>query len=422
MNMNKFYLGAALLVASLSFSQKNEIKAAEKALKTGNFSEAKSTLSSAESLVTSSDAKTQAKFYYLKAKAFYVNSAKPGPDLKVIRESINKVKSAEGTSKGKYTILVSTIESKLLNDIITVANSTYQDKSYLKSSEAFETAYRLSLSDTLYLYYAASTAVTVPDYDLALKHYEELRELGYLGQETIYKAVNKTTGEVETFESEQMRDFSIKSKSHNSPTMEKTKPKSAEIIKNISLIYISKGDNQQAVKYIQEARLENPDDLDLLFSEANVQLKLNNKQAFKDLMIEATKKDPGNPELQYNLGVITSESGDNKLAETYYRKAIEIDPEYADAYLNLAAVILQQEEPLVEEMNKLGTSRADNLKYDKLLEQRQSLYKSAIPFLSKRLELKPKDIDAARTLMNIYSVIGDTAKFKEIKAIVDALN
>lgn len=422
MNMNKFYLGAALLVASLSFSQKNEIKAAEKALKTGNFSEAKSTLSSAESLVTSSDAKTQAKFYYLKAKAFYGNSAKPGPDLKVIRESINKVKSAEGTSKGKYTILVSTIESKLLNDIITVANSTYQDKSYLKSSEAFETAYRLSLSDTLYLYYAASTAVTVPDYDLALRHYEELRELGYLGQETIYKAVNKTTGEVETFESEQMRDFSIKSKSHNSPTMEKTKPKSAEIIKNISLIYISKGDNQQAVKYIQEARLENPDDLDLLFSEANVQLKLNNKQAFKDLMIEATKKDPGNPELQYNLGVITSESGDNKLAETYYRKAIELDPEYADAYLNLAAVILQQEEPLVEEMNKLGTSRADNLKYDKLLEQRQSLYKSAIPFLSKRLELKPKDIDAARTLMNIYSVIGDTAKFKELKAIVDALN
>ena len=422
MNMNKFYLGAALLVASLSFSQKNEIKAAEKALKTGNFSEAKSTLSSAERLVTSSDAKTQAKFYYLKAKAFYGNSAKPGPDLKVIRESINKVKSAEGTSKGKYTILVSTIESKLLNDIITVANSTYQDKSYLKSSEAFETAYRLSLSDTLYLYYAASTAVTVPDYDLALKHYEELRELGYLGQETIYKAVNKTTGEVETFESEQMRDFSIKSKSHNSPTMEKTKPKSAEIIKNISLIYISKGDNQQAVKYIQEARLENPDDLDLLFSEANVQLKLNNKQAFKDLMIEATKKDPGNPELQYNLGVITSESGDNKLAETYYRKAIELDPEYADAYLNLAAVILQQEEPLVEEMNKLGTSRADNLKYDKLLEQRQSLYKSAIPFLSKRLELKAKDIDAARTLMNIYSVIGDTAKFKEIKAIVDALN
>ena len=422
MNMNKFYLVAALLLSSLSFSQKNEIKAAEKALKTGSFSDAKSTLLSAENLVIKADAKTQAKFYYLKAKAFYGNAAKPGPDLNVISESIDKVKSAEGSSKGKYTVLVSVIESKLLNDIITVANNTYQDKSYLKSSEAFETAYRLSPSDTLYLYYAASTAVTVPDYDLALKHYVKLRELGYYGQEIIYKAVNKTTGEVETFESEQMRDFSIKSKSHNSPTVEKTKPKSAEIIKNISLIYISKGDNEQAVKYIKQARQENPDDLDLLFSEANVQLKLNNKQAFKDLMLEATEKDPENPELQFNLGVITSESGDNKLAETYYRKAIELDPQYADAYLNLAAVILEQEEPLVEQMNNLGTSRADNLKYDKLLEQRQSLYKAAVPFLSKRLDLKPKDIDTARTLMNIYSVIGETDKYKELKAIVDALN
>jgi tetratricopeptide (TPR) repeat protein len=420
--MNKFYLVTALLLSSLSFSQKNEIKAAEKALKTGSFSEAKSILSSAENLVTKADAKTQAKFYYLKAKAFYGNAAKPGPDLNVITESIDKVKSAEGSSKGKYTVLVSVIESKLLNDIITVANNTYQDKSYLKSSEAFETAYSLSQSDTLYLYYAASTAVTVPDYDLALKHYVKLRELGYYGQETIYKAVNKTTGEVETFESEQMRDFSIKSKSHDSPSVEKTKPKSAEIIKNISLIYISKGDNEQAVKYIKQARQENPDDLDLLFSEANVQLKLNNKQAFKDLMLEATEKDPENPELQFNLGVITSESGDNKLAETYYRKAIELDPQYADAYLNLAAVILVQEEPLVEQMNNLGTSRADNLKYDKLLEQRQSLYKAAVPFLSKRLDLKPKDIETARTLMNIYSVIGDTDKYKELKAIVDALN
>ena len=38
--------------------------------------------------------------------------------------------------------------------------------------------------------------VTVPDYDLALKYYKELRDLGYIGQETIYKAVNKTTGEL----------------------------------------------------------------------------------------------------------------------------------------------------------------------------------------------------------------------------------
>ena len=49
--MNKLYIGVALLVSTFSFAQKNEIKAAEKALKTGSFSEAKSTLSAAESLI-----------------------------------------------------------------------------------------------------------------------------------------------------------------------------------------------------------------------------------------------------------------------------------------------------------------------------------------------------------------------------------
>lgn len=419
--MNKLYIGAALLVSTFSFAQKNEIKAAEKALKSNNFTEAKNALTSAEGLIANADAKTQAKFYYLKAKAFYGNAAKPDENLDVIKESIDKVKSVESNSNGKYSVMAGLIESKLVNDVLTVANNTLQDKSYLKSSEAFEAAYRLSPKDTLYLYYAASTAVSAPDYDLALKHYVELRELGYYGQETVYKAVNTVTGEAETFDSKQMRDLSVKSKSHSTPTQEKTKPKSAEIIKNISLIYISKGDNEQAVKYIKQARSENPDDLELLFSEANVQLKLNNKEAFKDLMIEATEKDPNNSELQYNLGVITSESGDNQLAETYYKKAIALNPNYADAYLNLAAVILEQEQPLVEEMNNLGTSRADNLKYDKLLKQRQDIYKSAIPYLSKRLELKPKDIDAARTLMNIYSVLGETDNYKKMKSLIDTL-
>ncbi len=419
--MNKLYIGAALLVSTFSFAQKNEIKAAEKALKSNNFTEAKNALTSAEGLIANADGKTQAKFYYLKAKAFYGNAAKPDENLDVIKESIDKVKSVEGNSNGKYSVMAGLIESKLVNDVLTVANNTLQDKSYLKSSEAFEAAYRLSPKDTLYLYYAASTAVSAPDYDLALKHYVELRELGYYGQETVYKAVNTATGEAETFDSKQMRDLSVKSKSHSTPTQEKTKPKSAEIIKNISLIYISKGDNEQAVKYIKQARSENPDDLELLFSEANVQLKLNNKEAFKDLMIEATEKDPNNSELQYNLGVITSESGDNQLAETYYKKAIALNPDYADAYLNLAAVILEQEQPLVEEMNNLGTSRADNLKYDKLLKQRQDIYKSAIPYLSKRLELKPKDIDAARTLMNIYSVLGETDNYKKMKFLIDTL-
>ena len=60
-------------------------------------------------------------------------------------------------------------------------------------------------------------------------------------------------------------------------------------------------------------------------------------------------------------------------------------------------------------------------KYDELRVQRQELYKSAVPYLTKALEIDSKNISAAKTLMNIYSIIGETAKHNIMKAKVEAL-
>ena len=72
-------------------------------------------------------------------------------------------------------------------------------------------------------------------------------------------------------------------------------------------------------------------------------------------------------------------------------------------------------------MNGLGNSKKDDLRYEELKAQRQELYKDAIPFLTKALEIDAKNISAAKTLMNIYNIVGETAKFKEMKVKVDAL-
>ena len=42
-------------------------------------------------------------------------------------------------------------------------------------------------------------------------------------------------------------------------------------------------------------------------------------------------------------------------------------------------------------MNSLGTSAADNKKYDELQEKRNAIYKDAVPYLEKLLKLKPKN-------------------------------
>ena len=50
----------------------------------------------------------------------------------------------------------------------------------------------------------------------------------------------------------------------------------------------------------------------------------------------------------------------------FYKKALELKPDYPSAQVNLGALILRDEMKIVDEMNSLGMSKADSKKYDAL--------------------------------------------------------
>lgn len=415
----KIIVVLTLFMGMAVFAQKRELKDAEKAIKSGNFADAKSSLSTAEPLIESDDDKTKAWYHFLMGQVMYANGTGSNDDIdKAIDNFDMAVKIEEESGKDRYTDDIVEMRQEMLNNFLTKANAALQAEEYIKSSKGFDRAYRMSPKDTLYLYYAASTAVTAQDYETSLGFYEELRDLGYKGVGMEYYATNKESGTEEKFNDKSLRDLSVKTGTHIAPKDKKTESKSAEIVKNIALIHISNGDDEKALEAMADARAQNPDDLGLLLSEANVRLKMGDNERFKELMQEATEKDPENAELQYNLGVISAEAGENDEAKAYYEKAIELDPSYADAYTNMSVLILSEESGLVEEMNSLGTSAKDNKRYDELRDERIALYETAIPYLETALSLKPESIQAAQTLMNIYSVTGKTDKFKEMKAKV----
>ena len=408
-------------VATMSFAQKNEVKAIEKALKNSNFADAKSAVGAAEALKGNMDDKTKAKFYFLKAQALYANGAGTDAEVDEAIATLDELKDLESSmGKLRYTDEANGMKDGMFKSYLEKANQAITNKDYKTAAKRFEKIYKMSPKDTLYLYYAASSAVNAQDFETSLKYYNELKNMGFNGVQMYYYATNKETGEEETFPGKEARDLSVKiAKTHNNPRDEKSESKRAEIVKNIALIYVSQGEDEKALAAMSDARQENPDDLGLLLSEANVYLKMGNRDKFKALMEEATAKDPNNAELQYNLGVLAADAGNIEASKKYYQKAIAIDPNYVDAYNNLAVVILQGEASIVEEMNGLGTSSADNRRYDELKEQRAQLYREAIPHLEKALDLKASNVNAAKTLMNIYSVLGETEKYKEMKAKVE---
>ncbi|WP_299113692.1 tetratricopeptide repeat protein [uncultured Winogradskyella sp.] len=404
-------------VATMSFAQKNEIKAIEKALKSKNFSDAKSAVSSAEALIGNMDDKTKAKFYFLKAQALYANGAGTDANIDKAIVALDKLKDLESSmGKLKYTDQANEMKNGMFKSFLQKANQAITNKDYKTAAYRFDKMYKMSPKDTVYLYYAASSAVNANDYETSLNYYNQLKNLGYTGIKMNYMATNLESGEEEVFADKTNRDFAVRTlKTHDSPKDEKSTSKKAEIVKNIALIYVSQGEDEKALAAMSDARKVNPDDLGLLLSEANVYLKLGNMDKFKVLMEEAVSKDPNNAELLFNLGVLSSDAGNMAEAKDYYEKALVIDPNYVDVYNNLAFVTLAEESSIIEEMNNLGNSSADNKRYDELKEKRLQLYKDAIPYLEKSLSLVEK-VSTVTSLINIYSVIGDMEKVNTLKA------
>ena len=200
------------------------------------------------------------------------------------------------------------------------------------------------------------------------------------------------------------------------PVERMTQSKKGEVLRNMTLIYIDNGEDEKASKLMSNARKENPDDTSLMRAEANMAYKMGDKQLYSELMQNIAESDPDNPEVFYNLAVSNAEIGETEKAIEYYNRAIELKPDYASALINLAVLKLSEEETIVSEMNNLGTSSADNAKYEKLKEKRQQMYADVVPTLEKAKELRPDDPEIIRTLMNIYSQLGEDAKFKELKS------
>ena len=402
-------LTLALMVTLFSFSQKKELKTLEKAVKNNNFAEAKAAATTLESMLGSMDDKMKSKFYFNRAKALYANGAGSMADFETAFDDLLKV-------DGKYVGAVVETKKFIQNELLVKASNFYRGGKYLEASGLFSMLYKLVPDDQTYLYNSAVSARQGEDYDAALKQYIELKNIGYTGISKEYYATSKETGEEEVMD-KATRDLYVKTaKTHISPGERMTESKAAEVTNLIAKIYVIQGKNEEALEAIKEARTVDPSSTDLILTEAEVQLKLGNTDEYGKLIKEAIAFDPDNKDLLYNLGVTSNKSGNKVDARMYYEKVLKIDPVYLNALKNLSALILEEENVIVKQMNGLGNSDADNKKYDALKAQRVTVYKEAIPYLESIVEVDTKEVEFARTLAGIYSAIGDTEKAKALKA------
>lgn len=274
----------------------------------------------------------------------------------------------------------------------------------------------------VYLYYAASSYINGKDYNKALKYYLLLIKNGI---ESLDKIIQQ------------------------------------EIYKNTALIYTQLGKVNDAINFFQVAIQENPEDTSIRLSLANLYLQNKDFEMYKKLIAEVLEKNPNDLNLIFNLGVISTNEKkaketiaavalkdaakatkegkieDSKIfaktakvarleaeqtsieASKYYKKVMEMDPKYVNAYINLSALMLEDEKVIIDEMISIPPGKNEK-RYEELRIKRINLFKSVIPYLQKAVELDPTNIDVAKTLLNVYNALEMNTEYKDLKVRIKA--
>lgn len=345
-------LATVLLVSVCGLAQKNQIKAAQGQLNSGNPQGALTTLKATEYLIVNAADEDKSDFYFLKAKVFLTLADKNIASAENLSLAVSTYEEliAEEVAYGnlKYAVQARAAIKEIKNNLENSAISDSNSGKYIDCAGKMYYLFQMDKKDTLKLFYAASNYVNAKNYDLALKHYKELTQLNYSGAGMEYYATNKKTNTEELFSSLASRDASVKEGTHEKSRNFMAPSKRTEIYKNMGYIY--------------------------------------------------------------------SEKGDLDSAEKCYKKIIEFDPKNLNAYIDLAYLKQDSRKKLVDEMSALGTSPNDMKVYEELRVKKDGIIKSAVFYLEKANQMDSKNVEVSKMLLNSYRALDMTTEYNALKA------
>ncbi|ASU34639.1 hypothetical protein MuYL_2752 [Mucilaginibacter xinganensis] len=321
-------------------------------------------------------------------------------------------KAKELDIKGENKKLIEAANLNLAQYKLTAGVKDYQNKKYEDAYKEFDYYRTVLPEDTNAIYYTALSAANAGDkdpkyYPLAISNYTKLLTTKYSGNARVYL--------------------------------------------DMTSIYLLAKDTTNALKIAGEGVAKYPAFSDLRKREIEMALQSGKQTEVLGKIQSAIANDPKNKELQYYLALTYSQVADaaNSRAEKAkddatktkehavalenygkaadaYKKAIEIDPAYFEANMNLGYVLMRPALDIFNAANKLPASKQKE--YDVAIAKSNAQLDLAKPYLQKAVDLNAKSIDALTNLRNYYRAKLDPphaaenkAKANELKQQIDAL-
>jgi tetratricopeptide (TPR) repeat protein len=289
-------------------------------------------------------------------------------------------KTLELDQKGEYKDDIYKRLRIVASQMINRGVDNYRDKDYKAAMGNFEQAIKINekffaTMDTLATYNAALSAEKSQDYAKAKQYYNKLVGIGYGGAKT----------------------YSM-----------------------LTSVHIAEKDTAAALETLKTARQKYPGDVDLSITELNIYLAGGKNKEAADQIEAALINDPKNANLYVVKGVLNDRLGKIDVASAAYKKAIEIKPDYFDAYYNLAAMLLNDGVALIEKANMVPNSRPKE--FEELKSKADARFKEALPHFEMAYKINPKDLATLQSLKQLYAKLNQAERSNQMKKEIEDLN
>jgi tetratricopeptide (TPR) repeat protein len=198
-----------------------------------------------------------------------------------------------------------------------------------------------------------------------------------------------------------------------------------EIYRYLASMHKKQGDLDGAIATTKAGLAKYPEDKEIMLDLVAFLLDANRMDEAESSVKAAIGKDPGNPALYSVLGSLydgkanPTEGTVNEaemikwydLAETAYKKSIEVDPTFFDSYYNIGVLYNNRAAYEYEKCAKIK----DDTQYAKCKKVADDIYLKTIPFFEKAHQIKPDDHPTMEQLKKLYAKTGDTAKYNAVK-------
>ena len=392
-----FLMIFCVFAASMAQAQRSEVRKAERALNRGALNEAMTAIDAASQDPTTSEAVAT---WLLKTQIYVQLAMTDNPDYMNLAE--NPVRIADDAASKALSLSPSSLEVIQIQQMIMVISEltyndgvkAFNDDNFLSASSnflrSFELTQKLGDTDTTTLYNAGLAAELARNFGEAKKIYHKLMDLNY-SQSYLYAS--------------------------------------------LSNIAMAEGDTVQALDYVLAGRKAFPDDLNIIFNEANIYIFTGQTEKAKDILSLAIDRDPTNQGLHFALAAnfdrmaqdSTYSSEDRRKffyeAEGYYKSAIALDDKYFDAIYNLGVLYFNEGVRMYDVADQ-NLRRTQN--FNAYTEEEKTFvatWLKAQPYFERALTLVTENDPFYETvvisLMQLYLRTNQTEKYSEMHAIYE---